>query len=536
MTSPAPAHPLAHRPRTILSRTGAALRLLALPAAAALWLVQAGPSAAQEAGAGSQPAASAAGPAETAPTGGAAAPEPDATGPQSGTETGAEPTPETGPESAAGTGMAAGTNTAAGGQTGGGYLLGPRDTLTVRVGQWDAVLGAYSAWTDVSGTYQVSPDGSIALPLAGQIRAAGRSTTELSEDIAQRLGERLGLRDQIDAAVEITEFRPVYVVGAVNRPGAYPWTPGLTVLQALGLAGGMERSDSLFLRTDRTALTSLGSYEVLRLQLLRRLATAARLQAELEETEIEVPPELSEAAFGTELMQREREIKAARDAALESSLAQIADLEGLLAEQIERLGEQLVLRQRQLDLAEEELQNTADLVERGLSVASNRSALERLVADQQVRMLELETARLNAEQKLNEAGRDRLDIINNRRREVVEAVRAERTEIEELRVRMRTEAALYAEATRYEDGFIAPEGMGAPVLELTRRRGGETTVTEVTRMDEMQPGDVLEVRIPLLDDPTPGAAGGRPAAEAPPLDLPESLSALDAGTAAQAAD
>lgn len=416
------------------------------------------------------------------------------------------------------------------------YLLGPRDTLNVRIGQWDAMEGLYTGWADVSGAYQVAPDGTVAIPLAGNIQAEGRTTSDLAREIAQRMAERVGLRDQIDASIDILEFRPVYLVGGVNSPGAYPFTPGLTVFQALGLAGGLERADRTFLRAERAALTSLGSYEVIRLQLLRRLATAARLEAELNDTEIVVPPELAEAPFGAELIERERQIKEARDRALESSLSQIDSLEVLLSEQIERMSEQLVLRTRQLESAQEELENTAALVERGLSVASNRSALERLVADQQVRSLELETARLNAEQRLNEVGRERSDIINAQQRDIVEAIRMERSEIEELRVRLRTEAALYAEATRYEDGFISTEGMGAPVMEVTRRQDGETVTMTVARHDLLEPGDVLEVRLPLLEGSALNARASGGGAEAgtaqgaggpvAPLDLPETLPGL----------
>jgi polysaccharide biosynthesis/export protein ExoF len=403
------------------------------------------------------------------------------------------------------------------------YLLGPRDMLNIRVGQWNALEGEYIAWPDVSGEYRVSPEGTIAVPLAGEVVASGLSTGELATEVAMRLGERVGQRDQIEATVDIAEFRPIFVVGGVRSPGAYPFTPGLTVLQALGLAGGIERADPTFLRSERGALTSLGSYEVMRLQLLRRLATAARLQAELDENDsIEIPPELADAPFGSELIDREREIRAARDTTLQSSLSQIDSLESLLNQQIERLSEQLTLRGRQLELAQQELESTASLVERGLSVAANRSALERLVADQQVRSLELETARLNAEQRLNEAGRERLDIINERRREIVEAIRLERSEIEELRVRIRTEAALYAEATRFEDGFISPQGLGAPVMELTRVEDESFITMAAERMDLLRPGDVLEVRLPMLDESLLATRRG-PGTGTGPAALPETL-------------
>jgi polysaccharide biosynthesis/export protein ExoF len=375
------------------------------------------------------------------------------------------------------------------------YVLGPQDVVMIRVGHWDVVLGSYVAWTDMNGEYTVAPDGTLALPLAGQIMAAGQSPGRIAADIATALRDGLVSRDEVQVTVDMVRFRPIYVLGAVRTPGAYPYSPGLTVLQAIGLAGGLAQSRVEYQRNTRTALASLGNYEVLSLALLRRLATEARLVAESEGRDrVETPAGLSEAVLGTDLMAREREIFAARTAALESALSQLDGLEELLERQIEQLTEQLALRERQSQLAAEELASITDLVARGLSVAGRRIELEMRVADQEVRLLELATARLNAEQRLNEAGRERLDLVNTRAREVAEQLLIVRSEIEEYRIRMRTEAALYAEATQYEDGYMQMEGLGAPDMMLTR---GSDPAVAVDRSDLIQPGDVLELVLPL---------------------------------------
>jgi polysaccharide biosynthesis/export protein ExoF len=375
------------------------------------------------------------------------------------------------------------------------YVLGPQDVVMIRVGHWDVVLGSYVAWTDMNGEYTVAPDGTLALPLAGQIMAAGQSPGRIAADIATALRDGLVSRDEVQVTVDMVRFRPIYVLGAVRTPGAYPYSPGLTVLQAIGLAGGLAQSRVEYQRNTRTALASLGNYEVLSLALLRRLATEARLVAESEGRDrVETPAGLSEAVLGTDLMAREREIFAARTAALESALSQLDGLEQLLERQIEQLTEQLALRERQSQLAAEELASITDLVARGLSVAGRRIELEMRVADQEVRLLELATARLNAEQRLNEAGRERLDLVNTRAREVAEQLLIVRSEIEEYRIRMRTEAALYAEATQYEDGYMQMEGLGAPDMMLTR---GNDPAVAVDRADLIQPGDVLELVLPL---------------------------------------
>ncbi|ATX67118.1 polysaccharide biosynthesis/export family protein [Roseinatronobacter bogoriensis] len=375
------------------------------------------------------------------------------------------------------------------------YVLGPQDVVMIRVGHWDAVEGTYVSWTDMNGEYTVAPDGTLGLPLAGRVAAAGQTPEQISVEIAAAFRNQLVSREEVQVTVDMVQFRPVYVLGAVRTPGAYAYTPGLTVFQAIGLAGGMAQGRVEFQRNARTALASLGNYEVLNLALLRRLATEARLIAENEDSdEIEIPTQLRNASIGNELMAREREIFAARQAALASALSQLDGLEALLEQQIEQMTVQVALRERQLELATEELDNISDLVARGLSVAGRRIELESRVADQEVRLLELATARLNAEQRLNEAGRERLDLVNTRAREVAEQLLTVRSEIEEYRIRISTEAALYAEATQYEDGYTQMDGLGAPDIMLTR---GDAEPVPVTRTDRMQPGDVLELVVPL---------------------------------------
>lgn len=385
-----------------------------------------------------------------------------------------------------------------------GYRLGAREKLFIRIGQWNSVETLYTSWPDVSGEYNIGADGMLSLPMAGAVMAEGRTTAELAEAILTQLQARVGMQGELDASVEVIEYRPIYVLGEVQAPGAIAYRPGMNALEAIGLAGGFRRADTAFLQSERSALSSLGNHEVLQLELHRRLATLARLTAELgSKDDLTTPPELEKMPGTAELMTRERQIKAARDAEVKSRLSQIASLERLLKEEVDRLNDQIELRKDQLELADEELANTQNLVERGLTVASRRLDLQSRVADQEVRLLELETARLASEQRLNEAGRDRLDILNARKKEILDSLRAEEGEIATLRARMKTESALYAEAVSKGEGFVTNQGIGAPVLELTRRDDNGLAQRAVERGEELLPGDIIEVRLPM-----PGETGG----------------------------
>lgn len=106
------------------------------------------------------------------------------------------------------------------------YRLGAGDGLRVRVFGRD----------ELSGDFSVNPQGHIAFPLLGEIEAAGLTVPEFSE----RLGDALrnGYVREPNISIEIATYRPFYILGEVQKPGAYPYSPGLTAVGAVATAGG----------------------------------------------------------------------------------------------------------------------------------------------------------------------------------------------------------------------------------------------------------------------------------------------------------
>src|SRR5713226_7821674 len=88
----------------------------------------------------------------------------------------------------------------------------------------------------LSGDYPIDPSGFVSLPLAGTIKAAGLSQQQLEQDLATKFSS--GYLKNPKITVSIAEFRPFYIVGEVEKPGAYPYSGGLTVLSAIAIAGG----------------------------------------------------------------------------------------------------------------------------------------------------------------------------------------------------------------------------------------------------------------------------------------------------------
>ena len=88
----------------------------------------------------------------------------------------------------------------------------------------------------LTGEYQIDPSGAVSLPLAGTVDAAGLTQRELEQRLTERFSSEYLRNPKV--TVSIVEFRPFYIVGEVEHPGAYPYTGGLNVLSAIAIAGG----------------------------------------------------------------------------------------------------------------------------------------------------------------------------------------------------------------------------------------------------------------------------------------------------------
>lgn len=89
----------------------------------------------------------------------------------------------------------------------------------------------------LTGQFRVNDRGTIAVPLLGAIRATGLTSGELEREIEQQLKAKKVLLEP-SVSVEVTTYRPMFILGEVAKPGQYPYEPGMTVLTAVAIAGG----------------------------------------------------------------------------------------------------------------------------------------------------------------------------------------------------------------------------------------------------------------------------------------------------------
>lgn len=88
----------------------------------------------------------------------------------------------------------------------------------------------------LSGEFSVSADGALSLPLLGDVQAVGRSPVEIAKIVQTRLSD--GYIREPKVSVEVTAYRPFFILGEVTAPGQYPYASGLAVLNAVATAQG----------------------------------------------------------------------------------------------------------------------------------------------------------------------------------------------------------------------------------------------------------------------------------------------------------
>jgi polysaccharide export outer membrane protein len=115
--------------------------------------------------------------------------------------------------------------------------LPPAAGQEYQLGPGDAVRIITFGEEPLTGEFRVNDSGSIALPLVGSVHAAGLTTAELESAVAGVL-KRANLLRKPSVSAEVIAYRPIFVLGEVNKPGQYPYQPGMTVVTAAAVAGG----------------------------------------------------------------------------------------------------------------------------------------------------------------------------------------------------------------------------------------------------------------------------------------------------------
>jgi polysaccharide export outer membrane protein len=302
--------------------------------------------------------------------------------------------------------------------------------------------------------------------------------------------------------VEVAEYAPVFVLGAVERPGPHPYRPGMIALELVALGGGLRRAPA----GDGGALRTIALEQELgdlRIQLYGQGVRRARLVAETADQDFAGPAPPAQAVDE----ETRRRVHAAEVALFQVRRAAAAGQERALKAQRASYDQEIASLVESIRHHDEEVKLIADetavqegLFAKGLSVQTRVLALKRELSSTRRNALDLRLSLARARQRQLEIDQRLGELRDGRLKENAEALRE--LDLETARTARRMEAAAAAVLQSREDTLQEADARGRPPVLTVVRQEGERFVNLPTDVyGPLKPRDILRV------DPAPSIRG-----------------------------
>ncbi len=374
-----------------------------------------------------------------------------------------------------------------------------------RLAEGDEVRLVLPGAPEFAGEYLLGERGDIALPVATPVLLDGLTVPEAAAAVRDALSASL-VRPEV--GLELTRRRPFFITGDVARAGAYPAQAGLTLAQAVALAGGGRRAEEAGLQTAVTAIRAGEELDVAVRSLVGARLRLARLEAEITDAEAFTPdparfaPSASGGGDGdfVTVAAAEREILAASRAAYMDRIAVLLRQRDTRDAEIAALEGRSAATERQGALLAEEIEEVRSLIARGLAPLLRLNALTREADRQQSDALQISVLLNQARQGRSQIDLELANLPRERRIALLERALETRSRITILQRQVEASAALVVES----GGAARTDAAGAlrTVFRVTR---GDAALAEETTDGALPvlPGDLIEVRR-VLDAPWAG--------------------------------
>ena len=398
------------------------------------------------------------------------------------------------------------------------YRLNVRDRLRLQVFEWRPSRDEVFTWTALNQIYTVDPAGKISLPLVGSVKAVGYTTSELETIVSRQLAKRLHLAALPDTSIEVTDFRPIYVTGAVEKSGEYPYTAGMTVLQGLSLGGGLYKNTAAGgLRLQREWLTTAGSYQAIHQERLRLLAHKARLDAELASAdriafprELELIREPAVIEYTASIMNKEQSVFDLRQKANETQLIALNQLQDSLQREVDTLDKRIGTEDKQIGLTQSELDGLQALNNKGLVTQPRLLGLKRNLVELQGEKLRIESDRTRAQQEVDRTKLSKIEYQNKRDNDLTVELQTTKSRLQDISQQAQVDQRLLAEtksqvakspfqlASIGSDTSDTANNSGPKIRYTIARQVGDHVIEiEATEQTLLQPGDTIKVELSM---------------------------------------
>lgn len=349
---------------------------------------------------------------------------------------------------------------------------------------------------DLSDTYGVNADRTISFPAIGRLSIADMTLSQLEQTLTDKISNMTNTQTYVTA--EIVRYRPVFMSGYVMSPGEVAWKPGMTVQQAIALAGGLFRMTTTagpIQHTDQLTTEQLHAKRALT-DLKFTLAKLAGLQAEKEGAETVVDSDRLIDLVGKEeaksLLDAQRDFLRRRQSDVRAQVNALQLEKEAIGVETASLRTQLDLVNVQLDMAREILQGVNQLKKK--NYVSNVRLLDakRDVTTLQAQVSSIGVSMASLRRRELEINRQIVTAKQTRGNTVDEA-------IEQLQHQLAQQEIDYEGAQKAIAALSGGRNAVADVddkslsYEVTRKRNGLTVKQLVHEWTELKSGDVLVV-------------------------------------------
>jgi exopolysaccharide production protein ExoF len=308
-------------------------------------------------------------------------------------------------------------------------------------------------------------------------------------------------------ALAVVSFRPIFVLGDVKAPGSFPYQPGLTVEQAVALAGGQSTGGATAEDRVVTRARLRGTLDENVVQIAKEAIAAARVKAQLANndkiSELDMPAKvkgLMNANLIATLLPTEQRILETDQRALTTRRKQLSagiDEVNVALANIQQLSE---IQKTVIASSQADLERVRGLNKKGIVTLTDLSNAEREATTQQSHLLEIYNQASTVRRELSQLQRDLDDATQTWTHTALTDLQAHNTEIERLvAVRESTEeqilllSSLAAEQTRANNTI-------AFTYQIRRKLNGQTATKVATLDDAVVAGDTILVSINRLDN------------------------------------
>jgi glycosyltransferase involved in cell wall biosynthesis/protein involved in polysaccharide export with SLBB domain len=350
---------------------------------------------------------------------------------------------------------------------------------------------AFQLRAELSAEYIVQDDGAVAIPMLGQFDAAGRRTGDFQRQVECAFDAFLGRKGFVNVLSVVNP--PIYVIGQIKNAGSYDYTPGMTVLHAVALAGGFDKAPvepwvvaELTRETERlqTALD----------RAMRMMARSTAIEAARTDGRPSVPAELANLAGKEKAKALVYNEFAPRRAEMQALASDEASMKGA----VESASAEMELQKARLPILNQSIEMRKERVANLNKLMSSGTIARPVVIQAQTELMEVQDRNQQTLNSLNLA-RDRY----NQARQQLQA-RQDQAEVNSQKdaSEARAEATIAAgesDAAANVLRAMARTRLSTPAaldteFVIVRRRGDGVAEFSATGTTVLQPGDLVQAR------------------------------------------